>query len=191
MISKRLRYEILRRDGYACRYCGATSPRVELTVDHVVPVTLGGKDDPSNLVAACRDCNAGKTSSHPDQPLVDSVAEDALRWSKAMKMAAEIAAAQRARTLAAIDDFDGVWKNWTYTSSGDEVPRPDGWEHSVELWLEAGLSLGELNDFIRRSMQKRTHGRFGEWKYLCGIAWRTLEQRQDLARRLLDVAADQ
>jgi 5-methylcytosine-specific restriction endonuclease McrA len=62
MISKRLRYEILRRDGHHCRYCGLGSDEVTITVDHVIPTALGGTDDPSNLVAACRDCNSGKAS---------------------------------------------------------------------------------------------------------------------------------
>lgn len=61
-VSKRLRFEILRRDNHACRYCGGVAPDATITVDHVVPVALGGSDDPSNLVAACKDCNAGKSS---------------------------------------------------------------------------------------------------------------------------------
>lgn len=52
-VSKRTRYEVLRRDNHTCRYCGGSAPDVRLTVDHVLPVTLGGSDDPSNLVAAC------------------------------------------------------------------------------------------------------------------------------------------
>src|SRR5438045_4098958 len=69
MISKRLRYEILRRDNHACRYCGATAPDTPLTVDHVVPTALGGGDDPTNLVTACADCNGGKTSTTPGAEL--------------------------------------------------------------------------------------------------------------------------
>lgn len=47
---------VLSRDRGNCRYCG--SPAVH--VDHIVPVRAGGSDDPSNLVAACRDCNMRK-----------------------------------------------------------------------------------------------------------------------------------
>jgi 5-methylcytosine-specific restriction endonuclease McrA len=65
-VSKRARYEVLRRDNHTCRYCGGKAPDVALTVDHVTPVALGGTDGPGNLVAACRDCNAGKAASHPD-----------------------------------------------------------------------------------------------------------------------------
>ena len=39
-VSKRLRYEILRRDNHTCRYCGESAPDVKLTIDHVVPVSL-------------------------------------------------------------------------------------------------------------------------------------------------------
>lgn len=49
-----LRKSILRRDGHTCRYCG---DRAEY-VDHVVPWSFGGTDDPSNLVAACYVCNS-------------------------------------------------------------------------------------------------------------------------------------
>jgi 5-methylcytosine-specific restriction endonuclease McrA len=88
-VSKRLRYEVLKRDNHTCAYCGRTAPEVKLTIDHVVPTTLGGDDDPSNLVAACADCNSGKSSSNPDAPIVANVAEDALRWAKAQQAAAQ------------------------------------------------------------------------------------------------------
>ncbi len=41
------------------------APDVEITVDHVVPVALGGSDEPSNLAAACDACNGGKTLLKP------------------------------------------------------------------------------------------------------------------------------
>lgn len=65
-VSKRLRFEILRRDGHRCRYCGAGALAAPLTVDHVTPLALGGTDDPSNLATACEPCNSGKTSTLPE-----------------------------------------------------------------------------------------------------------------------------
>jgi hypothetical protein len=62
-VSKRLRFEIFRRDSHTCRYCGATAPGTPLRVDHIVPVALGGTDHPSNLVTSCEPCNSGKTST--------------------------------------------------------------------------------------------------------------------------------
>lgn len=65
-VSRRLRFEVLRRDGHACRYCGRTAPEVQLTIDHVMPVALGGHDDLANLAAACSECNSGKGSTSLD-----------------------------------------------------------------------------------------------------------------------------
>lgn len=57
-----LRFSILYRDGFACRYCGDRPPRKQLKVDHVMSVADGGPlTDPDNLVTACTTCNAGKS----------------------------------------------------------------------------------------------------------------------------------
>lgn len=77
-IGKRLRFEILKRDGFRCRYCGVTPLAGALRVDHVHPVAAGGSDDPVNLVTACFDCNAGKSDVGLDErrilPAEDPVA---------------------------------------------------------------------------------------------------------------------
>jgi 5-methylcytosine-specific restriction endonuclease McrA len=52
------RREIFRRDHYTCQYCGKVTP--VLTIDHVVPRSLGGKHEWTNLVAACPSCNHRK-----------------------------------------------------------------------------------------------------------------------------------
>lgn len=59
-VSKRLRFEIFKRDGFRCVYCGATPVQAPLHVDHVNPVAAGGDNDPANLVTACDSCNLGK-----------------------------------------------------------------------------------------------------------------------------------
>lgn len=88
-VSKRLRYEILRRDNHACRYCGATAPQVKLNVDHVIPTSLGGSDAPTNLVTACADCNGGKTSSLPNAEPVADVEQETFQKAARLKREAE------------------------------------------------------------------------------------------------------
>lgn len=61
-LSVRTRFEVFKRDNFTCRYCCRTTPDVVLEIDHVVPVVDGGSDDPMNLVTACWECNAGKSS---------------------------------------------------------------------------------------------------------------------------------
>ena len=68
-ISARTRFEILKRDGFRCVYCGArAADGTTLHVDHVVPRARGGGDRPENLITACDRCNLGKS----DVPLDDT-----------------------------------------------------------------------------------------------------------------------
>lgn len=62
-IGPKLRFAILQRDGFRCRYCGTPAATAELQVDHVVPVAKGGTNDPANLVTACWLCNIGKSDA--------------------------------------------------------------------------------------------------------------------------------
>jgi len=59
-ISKRTRFEVFKRDGFRCQYCGETAPDVVLHVDHIKPVAKGGSNEIVNLVTSCAGCNSGK-----------------------------------------------------------------------------------------------------------------------------------
>ena len=59
-----LRFEVLRRDNFTCRYCGRKAPQVELHIDHVIPWKDVKKHDINNLVTSCKDCNLGKGANH-------------------------------------------------------------------------------------------------------------------------------
>jgi 5-methylcytosine-specific restriction endonuclease McrA len=55
--TKAARPEIYQRDACRCFYCGNELTDDELSVDHVFPLYLGGKEDRANYVTACRECN--------------------------------------------------------------------------------------------------------------------------------------
>ena len=59
---QRIRLGILARDSWICQRCGKRMAHdANATVDHVVPLSLGGaRLDPTNLVACCRRCNSAK-----------------------------------------------------------------------------------------------------------------------------------
>ena len=59
-ISASVRFRVLSRDGFTCKYCGAKPPCAVLEVDHVIPVASGGTNAIGNLVTCCEACNLGK-----------------------------------------------------------------------------------------------------------------------------------
>lgn len=59
------RQNVLARDRWKCQYCGEQKPTPELTFDHVIPRSRGGKTAWDNIVIACRECNARKGNRTP------------------------------------------------------------------------------------------------------------------------------
>jgi hypothetical protein len=54
--------EIVERDGRACVWCGREPWERDMTVEHVLPRSRGGRSEPDNLVLACRRCNRRRRS---------------------------------------------------------------------------------------------------------------------------------
>ncbi|TQI71165.1 HNH endonuclease [Gramella sp. Hel_I_59] len=59
-LSKKVRFEVFKRDKFQCQYCGKSAPDIVLNVDHIDPVANGGSNDLINLITSCFDCNQGK-----------------------------------------------------------------------------------------------------------------------------------
>ena len=75
VISKRVRAEVLERNGYTCQMCGAaagdtdaTGRVVRLHIGHILDKSHGGPDDPSNLRALCSTCNEGAKNLTQEPP---------------------------------------------------------------------------------------------------------------------------
>ena len=63
LMNPNLRREIKERDHYTCQICGKYMPdEVGLHIDHIVPVSKGGKSIPSNLQVLCSKCNGKKSA---------------------------------------------------------------------------------------------------------------------------------
>lgn len=70
-IDQRTKWFVFKRAGYKCEYC--QNDNTPLTIDHYVPVELGGTDEISNLMACCSKCNRRKANMSPAE------------WEKYMK----------------------------------------------------------------------------------------------------------
>lgn len=189
-ISKRLRFEILRRDNFQCRYCGAKPPEAELHVDHVVPKALGGDEQPSNLVTACEPCNSGKTSTTPDAPLVEDVKSDALRWARAMEVALEVHRAKRDERDAYVNYFSSLWAEWTYDFQKKPIPLDPDWRSTVEKFFSYGLDPDDLAHAVRTAMENRKVLPAHSFRYFCGICWNTLRDLREMAADIVTTEID-
>lgn len=66
-VTRAMRYDVLRRDGFRCVKCGrGREDGVKLHVDHIKPVSRGGKSVMSNLQTLCEDCNCGKGNKYEE-----------------------------------------------------------------------------------------------------------------------------
>lgn len=189
-LSKRLRFEVMRRDNHTCRYCGRSAPEVKLTVDHVLPVALGGQDEPTNLVTACVDCNSGKSSMTADHEKVDAVSAEALRWADAIKKASQMRAAEAHQYDAEVAAFDQHWLGFHTKQPKtiyEEIPleREREWEKSVRKFLALGVSPERLNEFIDVAMAAKIQS-YKVWRYFCGCAWNEVKRIQEIAASLVE-----
>ena len=66
---REISHSVFRRDNYTCQYCGQIGHSLE--IDHIIPISKGGSNQPDNLITACRRCNRQKR---------DKTAEDFKRW---------------------------------------------------------------------------------------------------------------
>lgn len=62
-----LRASVIARDRHRCQYCGTKGTVFELTLDHIMPRSRGGRSAPENLCAACKACNQRKGDRTPEE----------------------------------------------------------------------------------------------------------------------------
>lgn len=168
-IPKMLRFEVFKRDGFACQYCGAHPPSVVLHVDHIQPVALDGTNDIDNLITACEPCNLGKGArslSVVPQSLAEKASEVAEREEQ-LRGYSEILEAKRDRLEME------TWRvMFLLYPTGDSVPRADF--ASAKSFIEK-LGVHAVIDAAEIAMAadvpfKRV------FKYFCGVCWNKVRE---------------
>jgi 5-methylcytosine-specific restriction endonuclease McrA len=71
------RHRILSRDHYRCQYCGVRGTAFDLTLDHILPKSRGGRTVAENLVASCQECNSRKGDRTPEEARMPLLANPA------------------------------------------------------------------------------------------------------------------
>lgn len=141
-ISKKLRFEVFKRDSFSCQYCGRKAPDVILQCDHVKPVADGGTNDILNLIAACADCNAGKGArALSDQSTlarqVDQIAELQARREQIEMMI------EWRSELSKLDDtmVKRLAAHWSHLCEGTVELTPTGLDKLRRCIKDYGASL--------------------------------------------------
>jgi hypothetical protein len=146
-ISKRLRFEIFKRDHFTCVYCGRTPPEVVLQIDHLEPVSAGGPDDPANLFTACSDCNLGKSDRRLENALPQVRPEEIDEMAERVEQmrAYQHWRSERDRLLRL--ELSAIYEAWVDEFGGQLVEEEAGshYESSVNFPSEKTL-LGYLED---------------------------------------------
>jgi 5-methylcytosine-specific restriction endonuclease McrA len=165
-LSKKTRFEVFKRDGFVCQYCGAHPPSTILHVDHIHPVAAGGGNEIDNLVTACQSCNLGKSANlltDIPQSLQDK-AKQVIEREEQIKGYQKALDAKRSRIETEADAICEIYElfNKGFTLSEKSMV-------TVRHFIEQ-LGLHDVRFAMEKAMTTRVRGG-GEFKYFCGICW--------------------
>lgn len=173
-ISKRVRFEVFKRDLFACQYCGATPPGVLLHVDHIVAVANNGGNDPDNLVTACENCNLGKAAvplSSVPKSLREKAAEVAEREEQIR--------AYNAILQGKKDRIDE--EAWCIATELERVEHLESYNRaqlqSIRMFLER-LPFTEVLQAAESTNARWTHSGGRHFRYFCAICWRKIKEQK-------------
>lgn len=172
-LSKKKRFEIFKRDGFTCQYCGAHPPAAVLVLDHIVPFAAGGPCDDDNLVTSCETCNQGKGARSLQQvpeSLASRAAEVAEREAQ-LRGFHEVMEARRER----IED-----DAWAVADIFIDHFRKDGirkdWLQSIRYFNEQ-LGRYAVMEAMELAVSRKRHERQC-FMYFCGICWNRIRGEQ-------------
>ena len=154
-ISKRVRFEVFKRDSFKCQYCGKSSPDVILHIDHIKPVSKGGSNDVTNLLTACDSCNLGKSNIELDDSSTMAKQKAQLDELSERREQLEMMMEWREQLLRIDDD--------AARSIADEINRysncrsvSDTGVNTIRLWLKKH-SFSEIIEAIESSFNRKFH----------------------------------
>jgi CRISPR/Cas system Type II protein with McrA/HNH and RuvC-like nuclease domain len=170
-VTKKIRFEVFKRDGFRCAYCGKFPPAVILEVDHIDPKSRGGKDDINNLITSCFDCNRGKSNIPliKAPPKLQENLEVLKEKEEQLKEYRKFIKKIEARIERDVSDIDNI-----YTEHFPEWSLSDRFK---EITLKRFLNLLPKHIIIE-SLQyamARVPNKDQSIKYFCGICWKKIK----------------
>ncbi len=165
-VSPKTRFEVFKRDGFTCQYCGRKTPQVVLEADHIIPRAEDGGDEPENLVTSCWECNRGKGAGMLDDraPVPEMHDQTVVILERELQLREynEVKRQQRAREDAEIAE---LLTYWTSLGRGFTKCWPD--EPGLR-WALRGVPMEDIKDAMEIAVTRKNAGQSGV-HYLMGI----------------------
>lgn len=175
-ISKKIRFEVFKRDGFQCAYCGKTPPSVILEVDHIDPISKGGKDGINNLITACFDCNRGKKDIPLDKapPKLSENLEILKTQEEQLKEYRKYCNKLEKLINDQLNEVSSV-----YSIYYPQYELSNSFKQTTVKRFLKDLSIIDLKDYMHQSCNKFSGGsdkdRDNAIRYFCGICWGVLK----------------
>lgn len=176
-ISKKVRFEVFKRDSFTCKYCGAKAPEAVLEIDHIEPVSKGGTNDILNLVTACKPCNSGKSDRRLDDATVIEQRQGQLEELQSRKEQLEMMMQWQKELLnledTAVDEAAEFWSGLTDPFSLNEKGR-----HGLAKLIRK-YGLADVLDSMKVAVEKHLKYEDGKpvqesveesWRYVERVA---------------------
>ncbi len=172
-ISKRLRFEVLKRDNFTCQYCSSKPPKVPLEVDHINPVSKGVKNDIDNLITACFDCNRGKSDIELSS-IPESLIEKTERKRIALEQYKQYQKLVNAQQKIMNDDIKRV--EIAFASFFEGYCFSEKFNLSVKRFIKE-LGVEQVCENMEYACVRVHYKRDEVIKYFCGICWNQIKER--------------
>lgn len=173
-LTKKLRFEVFKRDGFKCCYCGRTPPVVILECDHVIPVKDGGSNAMENLVAACFDCNRGKSSVSLNSvpPTMAELMKAAREKEEQVQQFRKFMDKLEKRLEA---DSALIGKIFSAQFTGRELT--DSFTRSSVYKFLKELPFHEVKEAMVIAVDRVPHNGNNCARYFCGVCWRKIRKQ--------------
>ena len=179
-ISKKLRFDVFKRDLFACQYCGNSPPAVVLEVDHIVPVSSGGDGVINNLITSCFDCNRGKgareltTITRPLLEISGELKEKEAQLKAHKKLLEKIKSRENAEIFEIESVFQKYFPDHTFK---------DRFKESIRCCFLPRLPHPQLTGNMHKACAMRSENPDYAIKYFCGICWGQIKNDGRQTRR--------
>jgi len=175
-LTKKIRFEVFKRDNFTCQYCGKTPPAITLEVDHIMPISKGGNDDINNLITSCFGCNRGKGSIELKRitPALENnlevLKEKEKQLKEYLKTIKKIELIKQKMFIEVIIIFEKEFKDKTINES---------FINSTINKFVNKIGLQEVKEAMNIACSRHGYDPESVLKYFCGICWKKIRKKDE------------